>query len=230
MSNLPYITLHASQIADIAASIKTTGDDLAVRVNASPEVRAAAIKALKVAGIGLPASGSFTLPELNTALDTAFPRSNTVGIGKRMELKEAVYAGGLVLEKSTTAVDKKALVLCGLMARKGGFPLPDGKPYSIADFADVLAAASPAISIEHRMEIKSAFSRAGLLQGGTIEPKQHIPPIKAARQLCDTLGLQVPGNGMKLSTGIVNERMERLDWNIERRLNAKIVLQSGGLL
>jgi hypothetical protein len=228
MSNLPYIRLHASQIADIAASIKT-GDDLAVRVHASGEHRNAAVKALKAAGIGVPASGAFTLAELNTALDTAIPRSNTVGIGQRMTLKESVYAGGLVLEKATT-VDKKALVVCGLMAAKGGFPLPKDGPYSVADFDAILTAADPPISINHRFEIKLAFERAGLLQGGAIEPKQHIPPLKAARQLCDALGLQVPNGGMKLSTGIVDERMDRLDWNTQRRLNVKILLQSANVL
>jgi hypothetical protein len=224
MSNLPYITLHASQISDIAASIKT-GDDLAVRVAASPEARNAAIKALKASGIGAPEAGAFTLQQLDAALDVAFHRTDPNYLTRRMELKATVHAGGLLKEKST--VDKRALALCGIMARKGGFALPAERPYSVAEFDAVLATATPAISPEHRLEIKSAFSKAGLLESGAIEPKQ-VQPISAAKAICDTLGLQFPTNGMKLSTGVVDAKMAERGWDERRRLNAKITLQSSG--
>jgi hypothetical protein len=224
MSNLPYITLHASQISDIAASIKT-GDDLAVRVNASAERRNEAIRALKAAGIGVPEAGAFTLKQLDAALDTAFNRIDPNSLTRRMELKARVHAGGMLLEKST--VDKRALVTAALMAKKGGFPLPADRPYSVAEFDEVLAAADPPISVTHRLEIKSAFGKAGLLESGAIEPKA-LPPINAAKAICDTLGLEFPKNGMKLSAGIVDAKMSERGWDERRRLNAKITLQSSG--
>jgi hypothetical protein len=224
MSNLPFITLHASQISDIAASIKT-GDDLAVRVNASAERRNEAIRALKAVGIGVPEAGAFTMKQLDAALDTAFHRNDPNYLTKRMEIKATVHAGGMLLEKST--VDKRALVTAALMARKGNFALPADKPYSIAEFDEILAAADPPISIEHRLEIKSAFSKAGLLETGAIEPKQ-VQPISAAKAICDTLGLEFPKNGMKLSAGIIDAKMAERGWDERRRLNAKITLQSSG--
>jgi hypothetical protein len=226
MSALPYITLHASQISDIANSIKT-GDDLVVRVNASAERRNEAIRALKAIGIGVPEAGAFTLRQLDAALDTAFHRTDPNYLTKRMELKATVHAGGLLKEKSN--VDKRALVVAGLMAKKGGFPLPADRPYSIADFDAVLAAANPAISPEHRLEIKSAFSKAGLLESGAIEPKQ-VQPIQAAKSICDTLGLEFPKNGLKLSTGIVDAKMSERGWDERRRLNSKITLQAANAL
>jgi hypothetical protein len=221
-----YITLHESQINNIAAQLDT-GDELAVRVQANQVRRDEALRVLEAAGLTVPEAGAFTLQQLDAALDAVIPFSSHNAITRRMEIKAKAYDGGLVLEKSN--VDKRALTICGLMARKGGFPLPDGRPYSVVELDAVLAAADPPISIEHRLEIKSAFSKAGLVENGVVE-KTQVQPIQAAKSICDTLGFAFPTNGMKLSTGVVDSAMAERHWDERRRLSTKITLQSAGAL
>jgi hypothetical protein len=221
----PFLTYHESQINNVAASI---ADEPMVRINASPERRNEAILALKRVGIAVPATGAFNMRELDAALDTAFPLSDGISVGRRIEVKILASNGGLLLEKSN--VNKRALVVAGLMAQKGKFPLPKDGPYSIAQFDEILAASDPPISIAHRIEIKSAFSKAGLLESGTIERKAHVPAVNAAKAICDTLGLEFPKLGLKLSTGIVDAKLAERGWDTKRRLNAKIVLQTAGAL
>ncbi len=225
MSNLPFLTLHNWQIDEIAASIDT-GNGLAVRVHASTEHRNAAIRALESAGIGVPEAGAFTIQQLDAALDTAFSRTNPNYLTRRMELKFLVASGGMLLEKSP--IDKHTIVRASLMLRKAGVPMPDGKAYTVAEFDKLLAGKD--ISPEHKIEIKAACSAARLLEAGAIEPKTLVQPIQAAKAICDTLGLEFPKNGLKLSTGIVDDAMAKRGFDERRRLNSKITLQAAGAL
>jgi hypothetical protein len=224
-TNLPFLTLHQSQIDAVAASIDT-GNDLAVRVTASAERRNEAIKALAACGIAVPQGGAFTLRQLDAALDTAFHSADPNRIRRRMELKFIVASGGLLLEKSN--VDKRAITTAALMLAKAKIPLPTVAPYSVQALDSLLAETD--ISIEHRLQIKQACFAAGLAEGGVIEPKTPVQPIQAARSICDMLGLQFPANGMKLSTGVVDSKMAEKGWDERRRLNSKITLQAANAL
>jgi hypothetical protein len=174
----PYLTLHSSQIRDIATSIKV--DDAACR-KASPESRAAALRACADAGIEVPSTGYFTVAQLDQAIATAFDKAMPTSIDRRLQFKAQLSAGGLIAEPST--VNKETVVRAALMLKKAGIPLPDGKPYSLAQF-DALMAAKSEISLDHRWEIKSAAFAAGLIeQSAVAKSSGAAPPIAAAKHI-----------------------------------------------
>jgi hypothetical protein len=229
----PFLTLHRSQIKDIAASIDI-GPVLAAR-QASPEARQFALKACKDAGVDVPASGAFTIAEASAAATKAF-----ASLEKRFQFKEILSSGGLLLEPSSP-VNKEAIVTAGLYLKKAGIPAPTERPYTIKQFDDLLAGKSD-ISIPHRLEIKNACFAAGIIDHGSgiIAKPKAAPPIQAAKQICDTLGLEFPKNGMKLSIGIVEAAMDAHHWtrfvegkeikDADRRVRAKNTLSQAGVL
>jgi hypothetical protein len=237
---MSFLNLHRSQIDEIvaAAGAETT---LAVKVKASPEARAMAINACSDAGIEIPTSGVFTQAGLDAVLDEACDKSHPLGITRRLELKTKIYAGGLVLEPSN--IDQRAVVTAGLMLRKAGIPLPEDKPYTLAQIDNMLAAAQ--LSPLHRIEIKSACIQAGLVQD---EPRRPVATqlqasaqvVQAAAIICGQLGLDVPKSGEKLNIGRVDAAMDSKGWttikdgktvnDIERRVRTKQMLEQAGMI
>jgi hypothetical protein len=225
--SMPYLTLHPSQIRDIAASIDT-GPELAVRVKPTQRDRDLALEAIHAAGVKeLPSCGAFTSAQLDEICRKAFPSGEPLSIQRRLEFKGKIYAGGLLLEPSP--VNKEAIVRAGLMLKKAGVPAPDGKPYTIAEFDELMAGKD--ISVSHKLEIKAACLAAGIIDAGVVsKPSVVAQAVEAARSIVDAIGIPWRETGTKLSVGLVDERMERLDWNSQRRINAKTVLASANVL
>jgi hypothetical protein len=225
MDTKPFLTLHQSQIREIASQIEV-GDD-APRA-ADPRLHSAAISACRNAGIEIPKRGYFTIHELDQAIAAAFDKAMPTTLGKRMEFKAKLNAGGLIAEPSP--INKEIVVRAGLMLKKAGIPAPDGRPYTVAEF-DRLMAGKAHISIPHRLEIKSACLAAGIIDSGVVaKPSVQPQAIEAARQIVNTLGLEYPTGGKKLTVGEVDAAMDSKDWNTQRTISAKNTLATAGVL
>jgi hypothetical protein len=223
---LPFLTIHPHQINEVAAAINAP-EKLDVQVKASAQDRSAALQACEAAGIKVPPSGAFTLEELDAELSEAFPREHPQSINNRLAFKLKASAAGMLLERSP--VDKKTIVIAGLMLRKAGIPLPVDKPYSLREFDSLMAAKD--ISPVHKIEIKAACFAAGLIQEDAPKPAQPLPQtISAAKMICDGLGVDFPKAGGKLKTGTVDDVMARKNWDLDRRLRTKAVLAGAGVL
>jgi hypothetical protein len=221
-----FLTLHASQIQEFVDAVGEP--EPAVLVKASPETRTHAIQALRAAGVEVPKAGAFTGAELDTALDVAIDKTLPGAIRRRMELKSQVYAAGLVLEKPTNA-NTAVVVTAGLMLKKAKIPAPTGKPYSVDEFDGLAAAAD--LSVAHRLEIKGACIKAGLVQDSIIKPSTAPPPkaVHDAKQICERLDLDVPA-GKKLSVHALEAAMDAHRWDAGRRAYAKSALHAAGLI
>jgi hypothetical protein len=103
MDNLPFLTLHAAQIKDIAAGIEIP--DQYIKPNVSPKAKEAAIDACAEVGISVPPSGAFDIAQLDAEIAKRFPPSDTQNIERRLKFKSTLAAGGLILEKSN--INKK---------------------------------------------------------------------------------------------------------------------------
>jgi hypothetical protein len=230
----PFLSLHQSQIKDIAASIDI-GPVLAAR-QASPQARQFALQACENAGVDIPAAGAFTIAEASEAAAKAFS-----DIGKRIEFKATLSAGGLLLEPSPASINKLAVVTAGLMLRKANIPAPkDGRPYSVREFEDLLAGKD--ISITHRMEIKNACFQAGIIDAasGVVAKPVAAPPIQAAKSICESLRLDWPEGGKKLMASRIDDAMDKYHWvkfedgkevrDHDRRVRAKNTLSAAGVL
>jgi hypothetical protein len=230
----PFLTLHRSQIQDIAASIDI-GPQLAAR-SASPEARQYALQACKDAGVDIPSAGAFTIAEASAAAAKAFTTPE-----KRIEWKAKLSAGGLLLEPNSNQANKLAIVTAGLMLRKAGIPAPVERPYTVKQF-DELLAGKPEISITHRMEIKNACFAAGIIDAGSgvVAKQVAAPPIQAAKSICESLRLDWPDNGKKLMASRVDDAMDKYGWvkfeagkvvlDLDRRVRAKNTLSAAGVL
>jgi hypothetical protein len=236
MDTVPFLTLHANQIRDIAATIKIPDEYVAPK--ASPEAKITAIDACHGVGIQVPPSGAFHIAELDAAMAKVFPASDTLNIDRRLRFKATLSAGGLILEKSS--VDKMAIVTAGLMLKKLGIPAPTDKPYTLADFDKLLA--SKDISIPHKLEIKNAMFAAGVVSDeGTVVTRQVTkPPIAHAKRIVEGLGLEMPESGKKIPIGKVDAAMDAAHWtkfeggkevrDMDRRVRAKQILEQAGVL
>jgi hypothetical protein len=208
-----FITLHASQVQEIANTIP---DPAPVARAAGPDARAHALRVMKEHKIEAKA---YTLRELNAELD----KVQFQNINRRMTAKAAIAAGGFLLEPA--AVDKRAVVMAGLMSEKSGIPLPEGKPYTVAQFDELAAAAD--LGVGHRLEIKQQFLKVGLICDGDRPAMAQQQPIRAAAEICSALGLDA---GKKHSVPDVDAAMEKRGWNMDRRVHGKTVLAGAGLI
>src|SRR6266849_5050009 len=109
-TQLPFLTLHASQIKEIAASIGAQ-QPLAVQVKASADNRDIALRACGDASVEIPKAGAFTQTELDAAAASAFPKEHPSHITNRIAFKQKVWAGGLLLEKSP--INQETVVRAG---------------------------------------------------------------------------------------------------------------------
>jgi hypothetical protein len=229
----PFLTLHPQQIREIAASLDIPSE-LTAR-QASPEAKAFALQACEEAGVIVPAAGAFTLHEANGAAAKAFDTPE-----KRIKWKAEISAGGLLLEVDNST-NKLAVVTAGLMMRKAGIPAPpNGKPYSVREFDDLLAATD--ISISHRLEIKNACFQAGVInnEGTVVSRPAPPPPIAEAKRICERLRLDWPEPGKKLMASRVNDAMDTYGWpkyegrpdgqDFAQRVHAKNVFAAAGAL
>jgi hypothetical protein len=223
-----YLSLHASQIQQFVDAVGEP--EPAVLVRASTEMRTHAVQALRAAGVEIPKAGAFLPAQLDAALDGAFDKTHPMSLHRRMELKTQVYAGGLVLEKPTN-VNATAVVTASLMLKKARIEPPKDRPYTVAEFDELLAAASPSLPTSHRFEIKAAALKAGLVVDPPRKPAGPAPKaVTEARAICERLSLDAPAAGKKLNVVVVEAAMASRGWDANRRAWAKSSLYAGGML
>jgi hypothetical protein len=221
------ISLHASQVDQICSAVESD-DTPRPSVKATPEAKALALRRCRDAGISIPAAGGFSIQELDAALDKAFDRAHPSATRNRMGMKSALYAGGLILEPPDPRA-KRDLVMACLMSRKTSVPLPDDRPFSMAELDALMAGKD--LSIEHRLELKHQYLKAGLVQDGDRRAVHaQAAPTHDATKILDALGLDAPAAGKKLHTAAVDAAMTARGWSADRRVRCKTTLAAASII
>jgi hypothetical protein len=220
----PFFTAFPSQLGTVAISAAD-----GVQATAEPATQIEALRACRHAGLAVPPNGRFpSLEALNAALDRAFDKAMPTSLERRLELKAKIFAAGLVIE--SVPINEKVVLTAATMLRKAGIKF-DGKHMMTVGELDAEMAAKN-LPIEHRLEIKVACSRAGLLDESNIRvtPPAPKPNVGVTRSIFVQLGIEPPAPGQKTSLAAVDEAMARRGFDIARRLQIKATLSATGAL
>jgi hypothetical protein len=188
---------------------------------------AGALIACQEAGVRVPPSGRFTLEALNSALDAAFrPETHPMYLTKRIELKNQIFAAGMLTEESI--VDVKIVKAAAAMLVKAGIPVPTTHQYTLAEINAHLSKTQ--LSPEERIVLKENLCAAGLMErAGTVVPLQK-PGMHIARSIFAQLDLAPPPVGQKVSLGALNRAIREKGISAEKSIHIKSTLHAAGLL
>jgi hypothetical protein len=188
---------------------------------------ASALRACRYAGVVVPESGRFaSLEQLNAALDLAFDKALPLSLDKRMELKAHISAAGMLAEDTEPSQKTQKIAL--LMLAKLGTPLPPRGRFTLGEIDAAMDKAN--LSIDHRMEIKTAMEHAGFLESSAIPSETPKPSAQHLRSVFSQIGIDPPAHGEKVSLGKLNQAMAANGYSTEQKLSAKSMLAKAGLL
>jgi hypothetical protein len=188
---------------------------------------ASALRACRDAGVVVPDSGKFaSLEQLNAELDRAFDKAMPLSLDKRMQLKAQISAAGMLAED--TGPDQKSQKVALLMLAKLGTALPPRERFTLHEINAAMDKAK--LSIDHRMEVKTALANAGFLENSAIQSETPTPSAHHLRSIFAQVGIDAPAHGAKVSIGKLNQAMAANGFSMERKISVKSTLASAGLI
>jgi hypothetical protein len=132
----------------------------------------------------------------------------------------------------TEKADPKVFAIAMKLIAKAGIELPkDGFRYTLEELNAALDKTT--LPGQHRIEVKVAVDRAGLLHASAPVSAASGPSPRAlegARMVCEGLGLTMPAPGRKLSVGVVDDALASRGFTIDERFRKKAVLSAAGYL
>jgi hypothetical protein len=174
-----------------------------------------------------PDDGKFSLETLDAALNSVFPKSEPMSFVRRVELKNAIMAAGMLAEELPIAnvkIVEKALA----MLKKCGIPVPKTYAYSLSEINAALDKTT--LSPSERIELKTTLMSAQLMERqGIVTPLQK-PGVNVARSIFAQLDLDAPAPGQKVGLGTLNKAMVDKGLSVERKIYIKTTLHAAGML
>jgi hypothetical protein len=124
--------------------------------------------------------------------------------------------------------DHKTQKVALLMLAKLGTPLPARGRFTLGEINAAMEKVK--LSIDHRMEIKTALDRAGFLENNAVQSETPTPSVQMQRSIFAQIGIDAPAHGEKVSLAKLNDAMAARGFSTERKIFVKGTLASAGLL